>query len=851
MFRICPPTRFWFTVLLASLAFAAPGYGFQTSEGFSPDKVLDYLDAKGLARLAINHLESKLVAELDGQKREQLAIELGNRYRRYFFSSIAEPTAEDFIQRADWLSKNYPAVNTPEFRLAVNHANYVELERRFRKWWQNSAAPEGHSPLIGMFRELERKLAAQIRHDESQQLQLISEIATEPSSQLALQIRTERIEVRLLHSHYLFAWTSYFSAVLPNEISQPLLRQAQSSFYRALRIEQSEPIDQIDAKWLDFSAPISGRALLGLGFVYVALDRKKSAEFCFDQAMQISSPVFDRNIFEFNALAFSKKWKAAKEYVDQRMTGEFEGNKTDFWEAVTFAGFSQDSASTEPAVASDLKRAGLLGLSREFAFEQLRHFVVNEEINLGEDSYERKWIQILVQYHISAASDQNFEPHLDDIKQLLDSFEEKIQNSDLAKMKFLAAMMEYKRGQIKNAFEQVKDIDATRIQNEPAFVQRLDWLNVLIQLRRANQDTANNAIALESINRFIEHHPDSNSYQRALFERFKLTNRILPAAQALKNFDQADNTHPFYHELLLESVNCLRRAWLEEKSSDSRNVSLRKLIETVKKLRSLESINPELKLSSILVVIDVVLQRGSPGNPADAKLLGSLIADADSIVASDGSKIARTTLAYAKFRFARQLGETQDAVNLAQYICKNSKEKSHRITALALIAKLYEQDDPNVEIQLTPTQTYELLVQELGSASLELQQSRNARVAASRLVGLYSTNPRFAETAQELNNKLLQIEPDRLDLLLNRARVAMRLGKSELASQTWRKIGAAVNAGDDFWYEAKLGIVECLARTDSEAAASVLRQTENLSGTVPESWQIQIDKLKQTLEALK
>ena len=604
MCRICQLNSFQITVLFAASLLAAPGYCYQVESVLTHDKVLQYLDSKGLARLAINHLEAKLVEELDEQKREQFAVEIARRYRQYFFSKNAETNAQNFIQQADWLSKNYPAVNTPDFRLAVNHAQYVQLEQQFRKWWRNSAVPEGRPPLIAKFRELEGKLAKQIRHDESQQQQLISEIGTDSSLQQALQIKTEKIEIRLLHSHYLFAWTSYFSAVLPDEVSLPLLRQAQTSFYRALRIEQPAAIDQIEAKWLDFSAPISGRALLGLASVYVALGRSKSAQFCIEEAAKISTPVFDRNVFEFNALVFSKKWEAAKEFVDKRKNGNFEGHKPNFWEAVAHAGFSQHNVLPnlpEPNETGYLRRAGLIGLAREFAFDQLRHFAVNEEINLPDVSYERKWIQILVQYHISASNDQDFKNQLQDIYQLMSSSRDQIERADLARMNFIAGMMEYKRGNFESALEQIEAIDSIHIQSEPAFAQRLDWLNVLIQLRRANQDAGNNAIALAAVNRFIEDYPDSNSYQRALFERFKLTNSILPAAQAFKIFEVTEDSHPYYHEVMLETVNCLRRGCLEEKSEVARSEFLKKLIETDQKLRSLDNINSELKLSSCLL----------------------------------------------------------------------------------------------------------------------------------------------------------------------------------------------------------------------------------------------------------
>ena len=261
------------------------------------DKLLEYLDHRGLSRLAIQHQEKRLASELDETKRANIAIDLAQRYREFFFSSIDEESAAEFVDRAKWLSSNYPAINTPDFKLAINHAKYVQVERDFRKWWRSSATDQGRETIVRQLLEIERKIASQNQRDEEQQKELIATNALNPTGHAQRQRLIDQTEARLRHHHYLFAWTSYFLAVSGDELSKPLLVQAQVSFYRALRIEQSEPIETIDAKWLDFSPPISGRALLGLAAVYIALERNTSAEFCLNQSHALNSPAFNRSIF--------------------------------------------------------------------------------------------------------------------------------------------------------------------------------------------------------------------------------------------------------------------------------------------------------------------------------------------------------------------------------------------------------------------------------------------------------------------------------------------------------------------------------------------------------------------------
>ena len=837
------PIVFCLAILTSVALFPIGNTGGQETS----DRLQQYLDNKGFSRLSMLQLEKRLLAQPDSTIRNKLSVELAQRYRNYFFSNTAEASAAEFIERANWLSNNYPAINTANFKLAIIHARYLQAERQFRKWQQTSASPEGRDAVVDQFRVLEREIAKQIRHDEDQQKKLISTIALDSENQLEMQQLVDRAEVRLLHAHYLFAWSNYFLAVTSTEISKPMLQQAQLSFYRSLRIEQNEPIEQLDSKWLYFSAPISSRALLGLAAVYVALDRQSSARFCFDQAAAISGSELDREFHEFNALAFARKWPAAIEFALQQLQPSTTTAGSEFWEAVANAGYS--SVEELPQL-SKLKQLGMKGLAREFDFQRLRQFAVTEEFPFPPGAYENTWIETMVQFHIGDLNEAGLDDIATSIKSLVESKDEKnIDAEDLARIHCLAALIDFERGKFDSAMENIKRIDPKCLDADRAFGERLARLEVMVQLRRHSINPKFNAAALSATNRFITQFPQSASYQRVQFERFKLTNNLLPAKAALKKLKLVTPDAPFYSDVQFEIVNCLRRCMAESDGENSERINLyEELVVADKTFRSLPSLEAERKLASLLVVIDAALRIEK--DPQSLRSLFDRAATIGKTVSPDSDQYS--VLQFFQFRNDRQQNELQSAIELAQTISISSPQKPHRIAVLAFLAKMYDSTEQQktvpLDIEMDQIKIYQMLSSELGSSTEQLRQSKNARVAATRLVELQVESGQDLKEAQILNNKLLLVLPNQLDLLLNRARISMSTGELKSALETWRKIGRFVSAGSDLWFESKLGTVKCLTSSNPGQAGKVMRQTINLTTEIPAKWKLEIEELNLSLQ---
>ena len=442
------------------------------------DRLTEFLDQNGLSRLAILQTERILARTIDRAARVEIAKDLANRYRQYFFSNPADASAAELIEQAQWLSKSYPDIDSPSLRLAVLHARYVIVERELRNWWRSSADKKKLGPLNRTLKVLERDIASHLRSDQNRQNELIADVALDRISQSQQQQQVHEIEVRLLHGHYLFAWTNYFLSVHANELSVALLSQAKSSFRRSLRIEQPGPIEKIDAKWLDFNAPMSGRALLGLARVHIALEENQSAQFCLQQAANLVQTKFNQPEFEFEALVFAKKWQQAVSFVHAQQSLIAPQDRVSFWQTVTHAGYSHDDDLFH---ARQLRQAGLRGLASEFALDELQNFSTTEQIDFAPESIDARWIKLLVRFHTLDRNRLSLEPCLPEVVDLLEQIDKQPRHPSMPSMVYLASLIQFKMGDFAGAENQLESLPQASLKSNRKLSEMSAWLKVLIQ----------------------------------------------------------------------------------------------------------------------------------------------------------------------------------------------------------------------------------------------------------------------------------------------------------------------------------------------------------------------------------
>ncbi len=806
-----------------------------------------WLQDRQLDRLSTRLAETHLARELDAGKRRQLATDLAERYRVQFLSHPSDADSDQFISKAERLIQNYPAVNTPGLELAISHAFYLDAERSFLEWWRDGAKPARRGAILEQLRQVLDRLDRQIKSNNSLQENVIAMLPYDDEENRKRQQQLDEIESRLMHANYLRGWACYFSAVIPIQNDSSLLGQAQAAFYRTLRIEQEESIDQIDSKWLDVSIPLARRALLGLAMVYLAQEQRSAGQFCLSAAEKLDGGIGDRAIWQLNALAYSKQWNAAIKFA---LTFDSDSNQPElpgsFCQAVVDAGFA--GLNFDPRAGNELQRIGLLGLLRNFDSERLKQIVDARRIELSGDRFEDLWIKGLLNYELIAGNQAGLEKINQLLRSSLELAGQDQDPMDVAKVRYLLALVELKQGHPRESIVQLCQI----VEAESRFAENAAWLKcrALITIAKSNSRQIGDALA--AINDFVVRFPLSRLAPQAEFEQLKLSSSLMPPEDAVNRLATVSTNDSFYNDAQFEIVRAQYRLWsaLRDHQGDddptaNERLQFENLVALDRRYRELPALSPAQQFASLKLVIDASLKRESNRQEID-----ELLSLAEQIIleAANAGSDHQPQLMYFRFLAAKKFGDSPSASRLAGWLAQNADERTWRLAALAWLAEEADRagDTPVNELIVN----YETLAEQLGTSRREIARSRNSRAAAARLAELYIETNQI-EKASPLNDMLLELIPNQEQFILNAARIEMASGDYDSALQHWRKLAAGSEIGSSTWLESKLGLVGCLMRSDPAAAASVLRQTLNLAGELPRQWQEPFETLGAELERSK
>lgn len=792
----------------------------------------DWLNDRHLDRLSMRLAEIQLARELDTDRQKKLAARLAERYRVQFLSNLSDATIEPFVSKAERLIRNYPEIKTPGLELAICHAKYLDAEQGFLAWWRDGAAADRRDDVLENFRSVHGHLQQQIDWNNSLLQKVISILPYDDLENRNRQQQLDEIESRIVHANYLSGWTHYFSAIVPIQNDSTRLVQAQTAFYRTLRIEQEKPIDQIDSKWLDFSSPLSRRTLTGLALVYEAQEKSNSSRFCMAAADKLGGNLDDSKIWQFNALAYSKQWSQAVEFansLDFEKSGSHLAGR--FWKTVVEAGFA--GLGFDSNAAGDLQRLGLLGLLRQFDAEAIKTIVDEKAIQLSTDRFEDLWISGLLNYHLSDHDRDRLANTGSLLQRAIKIAGTKQNQTDVARIRYLQALIEFKLQNPRETIallDQIPDVPGTP---DLALAENRFWLkcralNVLSQF-----DLFQSGAALAAINEFILRFPESRHLQQAEFERLKLSNRLLPADEALKKFSEIKSTDGYFTDAQFEMVKSQHRLWATAHAdgSELEEQAFEALVSLDQRFRELPALSAVQQLSSLLFIIDASLKHETAKPRIDAWLA---LAERISLESPIEVQSLQTQLMYYRFLAARKFKDDPSAAKFANWISQQSQEPGYQLAAIAFLAKTADESGNTPVHELL--EIYQKLADRLGTDSEAVASSGNARAAAGRLVELYiETNQ--TDKARPLNRVLLEWNSNHDQFVLNAARIETHAGNFSEALSYWRKLAQGSETGSPAWLESKLGIVTCLVESDPASAARVFRQTINLAGEISEEWQ--------------
>lgn len=823
----------------------------------------EYLGRNQLHRLELRAIELEFSRELDRDKRTELASELAAQYREFLLSGNRD-TIGEVARRASALINEFPNLGTLTMRLSISHANYLNVESQFVDWWESGGKQNSRDNLLANLNDSYQELLKQIEDNNRQRTSLLADIPMTSSEKSDRRIELERIEARLIHANYLRGWISYFQAIVPFDVDRNKLDESHAAFYRVIKLERTETIDQVDKKWIDVSSPQSSRVFAGLAMVYAAQNKNQASRFCFEQIQPTRSQ-------RFRSLVYGRQWTAAKtmagqqgevgEATNQPLNSAGSSNapgpprtrpSSEFWSTVYSAGvvaanFHATNAPHQETVR-DLQRLGLLGLVRDFDGEKIRQLVFRHRIEFQNQATEDLWIQGLLEYQIADGNPEVLELARVKLEQAVASLDENFDTLDRSRMQLLLGLIAFEQGQFENAIE-LSATERSILDQDKLLAEKLGWLRcrALIELTERDNRFVNRALA--ALNQFESNFPGSSVSDRISFEKTRLTGLLVFPAEALAEWLKIDSRDPYFVEAQLEVVKLRHRVWSQmfQGSGQDKNREQQaydELLSADRNYRSLQQTAAQDRLVSLYIAISASIQRKTA-----FENVAAMISQAEQEVrslagSSDNSVGPDPILQYYRFLNYRNADQNESANELASWLVENTENEKHEIAGLVFLAQQAEKRSAPVNEIIG---NYEKLSERLGTDTAALASSRNARVVAARLVDLYIEQEKF-QPALQLNTKLLNFKPDQQAYLLSAARIYSRSGDCKSAIPIWRRLSGASRAGSELWVESKFETIKCLSLNDSETATQVLRQTMALSGTLSDSWRTRFDALALQLQ---
>lgn len=811
---------------------------------FDSHSLLDFVESRGLDRLALRQIELDYSRTLDKERRHELARELIHRYRDELFQDSRTLDLKNIIEKSNSILRDFPDQNYRGLELAIVHARYLLAERGFFKWWEEHADRREQQNVENQFAKLQTELQRWIRIRESERQQLVSDSPVEELKKgRGNQLELNRLESQLVHANFLLGWTVYFQAVSPDSPDSVRLSQSEKYFFRCLGIRSSNAINEIDPKWLDFSTRASHRALTGLAMVYTAQQRFASANFCFDQ-LKVRAPQFNGNINRFNSLAFSRHWAQSVELVSKQLFNDSQVDSS-YLVHVLNAGSVAVSRNASPELRGQgkaLQRTGLLGLLRQFDARLIKDFLTRSKVSLGEESVEDLWIQALLATEESRRNPDQNRIAKDHIENCLRKIPADFEVLDKARIHLLGAMIEFRLTDYSAALRYLPASTESLIKSDRRLLEKTMWLRCRCFIELCKRDKRKVGAALSSMNRMLSKFPQTKFRERIEFETLVASNLLMQPEEAIEQLQELPPSHEYYLASQLEIIKNQYKYWglLKTKQPDSKG--FRKLVELDRKFRlNSESTNLQ-RLQSLFYVIEAGLRSDVDSSFLDAKiaesktLSGSLV----EVNANINSKVG-----FLQFLAEKKYERHESAWRLAELLSSNSTDQSHKVVALTYLADHASKMGLSAEAE---TEILMALTNNLGTNRAILMQSRNARVAANRLVELYIRSGEHVK-AMQLNQKLLDTNTNSLKFLLNAARIESRLGNSTKSLDIWKRLARGSSTGEDIWLEAKLEIISATAKTNSTRAQELLHQSLMLAGDLDSKWQPRYDDLAEKLRS--
>lgn len=807
-----------------------------------------FLQSRGLDRLLIREVEMQLAREFNPGQQVVLGQRLARLYQAALLSNDWNDHDPRLLQRAEqWLKAN-PAMPNDGLALAIQHARYLDAEKKFRDWWYLGRDSAQHDlvveDLMSRYGDIAR-LSARLEDDFRRAQILPESTQVEMAGKNRILVTTEN---RISHCQYLLGWSTYFLGILEGKNSSAWLLKSESYFRRFLQLPPDGPLPDVTKQKVDLQSTWQQRSLLGLAMGLRARDSNDVSGVYFEFLSNVSSETPTGkllHVWNLESMVLARQWDSAMKYINEVASHKLDpGQQQLFWNSALKA--SRAVRPSAPGIADSMMDRGLLGLVRNREAVPLQQWMDEQPTKLAVNEFLRLWIEGYLALVEAERTGDSLELADRILLQAIESADDSVLAEDLARCRFLTALIDFRAGQLAESAIVFSNVAETLQEVAPEMAAEASWMNVRSLTALGMLDNRKTSAAMAAMDRLVSMFPESR-YARAIpFQKLRLSCNWLPPQQAIEKLETIQKSHPNFQEARLERVRNYYRYWKELFQADrhTANDALSELQLVDQQLRDDPQVDANQKLRSVLWVIDAMLEM----DLIDAASKG-LLELATGLAATPGVNSERVNqLAYYRMMFAQQNRDRQTAIELARELVNQSRGTAFERSALIYLAENYGAASELDRDQLSSAITdFARLAELLGDDARSLVKSKNSRIALFRLSEFCLQDGQL-ERADQYLDQLIDVFPNRKDYLAASARVKTRRGQLKEALLRWRLLANGVEPGSDLWYEAKYQLVRCLWLTGDTNAKQVFRQTIQLSPSIPDAWSKEYKLLANQME---
>ena len=835
-------------ILSAAVLFQSDGRCCQISEDSA--KTATYLRRLGLPRLELEWV----IREMDRQPDRALRVELSGRFAAIlaeFVYDMGVPTESDLkiLKRATQLETDYPELDSSAFKLAVLQAHHILAETQFRKTWtageinfDRSDLGTKYAGLASRSRILRERLEQEL-HDRLLDARQIN------AASLLSKRKLQDVEVLLARHAFLHGWLCYFAGILQHQERSALLAESETAFREILQIDTGTELAKLPPDWLELSSRWQTQSLLGLGICLQARHLDKDADWCF-QALHrtnVAPDISNRlHSWQFYGWCFGERPTEAINFAIQQSTMK-SVDQTDAAQRLLWLTCLDSVAqlrNTDLLAGTMAERLGFSGLACQLDFSTFeQHFERLKPIWNGEN-FQDVWLTAIAEN--GQRSQSRNSPEAEDkfalgLERAIGLAGDETSPLDRGVCLLILADTDLNRRSWESSFRHASNAVDYLLAADSSLAADAAWVKVQAAMQLAGRDSHRLIEANIAIDDLSTKFPGSRFRAAAEFNRLKLEISQLGDDQAAIRWGEAQVDADFGGEAKLQQVLALHRRWLQSRGSENEPKALselRTVLEPALVSPMSSSISQQLKLQ--LLDVDVLIRTATPGAklesaPTQREALRNLREKL-----ANGSALVSESLYYEAL-LAEHEGDVDLAKSLARDLVGETRDPGLQQFAWSILSRDFEQKFVD-KAPFTPEelqQATELYRNWLASLSRTLEPANSLegtqKQVIRRLARLHVLGGGLL-AANELYDRLIELEVNDAETLLAAATTKTELEKKNEAIVIWRKLAAGSSAGSEIWLRAKYGLAVCLLDTDERTARQVAEQAIQLDPQMNDEW---------------